>query len=50
MNIKLLKSCVIGVGKTGKKGQKVTVEDQLGKQLVLSGKAEKVESKTKETP
>lgn len=41
MKVKLTKSCVIGVGKTGEKGKTVDVDDAIAKQLIACGAAEK---------
>lgn len=44
MKVALLKVCVIGVGKTGKKGETVELEDKAAKQLIASGAAAKTDS------
>lgn len=47
MKVKLKKSCVIGVGKTGEKGKTVDVKDDVARQLIKGGFAEAVSKEDK---
>lgn len=45
MKVKMLKGCVVGVGKTVEKGEKVDLPEKTAKALILSGKAEAIKAK-----